>query len=115
MHPGMILPAPMKPIRRVRPHAVALPAAASPLARATCAGFALTACLLFGASAPRHRGRRTLRTSLITRRLDHAGTLMIIAGTNTPIAAMLLPEPGGTTVVTEAWAAAITGAATKVI
>jgi hemolysin III len=122
----MILSAPMKPLLRGWLHAVALPAAAaggivlvaaatSPLATATCAVFALTACLLFGSSAIYHLGTWKPQTMQALRRLDHSSIFLIIAGTYTPISTLLLPEGPGTTLLAIVWTAAFIGVAAKVI
>src|SRR5215218_3749582 len=60
-------------------------------ARIACAVYVLTACLLFGVSALYHRGTWGPRGEAVLRRLDHANIFLIIAGTYTPLAVLLLP------------------------
>jgi hemolysin III len=96
---------PLKPKLRGWLHAGMFPAvlvsgvvltafAQSTRGRLACAVFTLTACALFGVSALYHRGEWGPRASAILRRLDHANIFLIIAGTYTPLAILLLP--GGT-------------------
>ena len=59
--------------------------------RVSTAVFAVTAALLFGTSALCHRGHWSARAGLVLKRLDHSNIFLIIAGTYTPFAVLLLP------------------------
>ncbi|SHN37030.1 hemolysin III [Actinacidiphila paucisporea] len=65
--------------------------ARSAAAVAACSVYAASALLLFGASAVYHRGTWGPRGEAVLRRLDHANIFLIIAGTYTPLAVLLLP------------------------
>ena len=64
--------------------------------KVSAAVFGLSACLLFGVSAVYHRGNWSPRTEAVLRRLDHTNIFLIIAGTYTPLAVLLLPRSQGT-------------------
>ena len=55
--------------------------------------YAASAALLFGVSAIYHRGHWSPRAEVRLKRLDHSNIFLIIAGTYTPFAVILLPEP----------------------
>ena len=80
-------------------------------ARIAAAVFAVTAVLLFGTSAVYHRGSGffSARTSRLLKRLDHANIFLIIAGTYTPFAVLLLPEGQGRTLLWVVWVGAVAG------
>lgn len=86
-------------------------------ARVASAVFAVTAVLLFGTSAVYHRGTGHFseRTSRVLKRLDHANIFLIIAGTYTPFAVLLLPEGQGRTLLWLVWAGAIAGVLFRVL
>nr|WP_301126031.1 hemolysin III family protein [Streptomyces cacaoi] len=65
--------------------------APSASAVAACSVYALSACLLFGTSALYHCGTWGARAEIVLRRLDHVNISLIIAGTYTPLAVLLLP------------------------
>ncbi|MGN6300654.1 MAG: PAQR family membrane homeostasis protein TrhA [Angustibacter sp.] len=77
--------------------------------RVTAAVFTLSAGLLFGTSAIYHRGTWSPRTRMLLKRLDHSNIFLIIAGTYTPFAALLLPEGRGRTLLLIVWGGAIAG------
>lgn len=85
--------------------------------RITAAVFAATAVLLFGTSAIYHRGTGHFsdRTSRLLKRLDHANIFLIIAGTYTPFAVLLLPEGQGQTLLWLVWSGAIAGVLFRVL
>src|SRR6476646_7030001 len=58
--------------------------------RVSSAVFAVTAALLFGTSAVYHRGTWSPRTKMLLKRFDHSNIFLIIAGTYTPFALLLL-------------------------
>ena len=77
--------------------------------RLTAAVFTLTAVLLFGTSAVYHRGNWPTPVRKALRRLDHANIFLIIAGTYTPLAVMLLPQRTAIIALSIVWAGAIGG------
>ncbi|MFJ1618341.1 hemolysin III family protein [Streptomyces sp. NPDC088251] len=82
--------------------------------RIACGVYVLSACLLFGVSALYHRGTWGPRGEAVLRRLDHANIFLIIAGTYTPLALLLLPESTGKPLLWAVWAAAAAGIAFRV-
>ena len=78
-------------------------------ARMGAAVFALTAALLFGTSAVYHRGTWSPRLEGVLKRLDHSNIFLIIAGTYTPFALLLLPEGQSRSLLLIAWAGALGG------
>ncbi|MFL6139464.1 MAG: hemolysin III family protein [Frankiaceae bacterium] len=78
-------------------------------ARVACAVYATSAALLFGVSALYHRWRRGDRWRRILRRLDHANIFLIIAGSYTPFAVLLLHGRAAITVLAVVWAGALAG------
>ncbi|MFD0169224.1 hemolysin III family protein [Streptomyces decoyicus] len=77
----------------------------SAAAVAACSVFAVSALLLFGTSGVYHRGTWGPRGEAALRRLDHANIFLIIAGTYTPLAMLLLSL---------VWAGAVAGIAFRV-
>src|SRR5699024_6640949 len=65
--------------------------------------FWVTAVLLFATSAIYHRGRWSPRAAALLKRWDHANTFLIIAGTHTPFAVILLPESQMRTLLWVVW------------
>nr|WP_231135155.1 hemolysin III family protein [Motilibacter deserti] len=78
-------------------------------ARVATAVFAMTAILLFGVSATYHRGSWGPRAHAVLKRLDHSNIFLIIAGTYTPFATLLLDNAGGRTLLWLVWAGALVG------
>jgi hemolysin III len=83
--------------------------------RVGSAVFAVTAMLLFGCSALFHRGRWSPRTYDLLRRLDHANIFLLIAGTYTPFAVLLLDGTSQQVLLWLVWAAALAGIAFRVL
>ncbi|MGW8568424.1 PAQR family membrane homeostasis protein TrhA [Isoptericola sp. NPDC055881] len=83
--------------------------------KVACAIFGVTAVLLFGTSAVYHRGTWSPRTAAVLRRLDHANIFLIIAGTYTPLAVMLLPRSTATVLLAVVWSGAILGLVARVL
>ncbi|MGL5857741.1 MAG: PAQR family membrane homeostasis protein TrhA [Angustibacter sp.] len=83
--------------------------APSTLGRVTAAVYALTAALLFGTSAVYHRGSWSPRVQRLLKRLDHSNIFLIIAGTYTPFAALLLSEGKARMLLLVVWAGALGG------
>lgn len=83
--------------------------------RLGAAVFALTGMLLFGTSAVYHRGPWRMRIRLLLRRFDHANIFLIIAGTYTPLALLLLPSDEALILLTVMWVGAAAGVAFRLI
>ena len=77
--------------------------------------FAVSAALLFGVSALYHRGHWGPRAHGVLKRLDHANIFLIIAGTYTPFAVLLLPAGPARTLLWMVWGGAIGGVAFRVL
>jgi len=84
-------------------------------ARTAVAVFAVSAALLFGVSALYHRGRWSPRASVLLKRLDHANIFLIIAGSYTPFAVLLLPDGAAQTLLWIVWSGALGGVAFRVL
>jgi hemolysin III len=78
-------------------------------ARAALAVYTLSAMLLFGVSALYHRGSWLDRGSAVLRRLDHANIFLLIAGTYTPYAVLLLPRSSAAVLLSVVWVGALIG------
>jgi hemolysin III len=83
--------------------------------RLASAVFALTAALLFGVSGLYHRGAWSPRVDRVLRRLDHASIFLIIAGTYTPFALLLLHGGRGELLLWIIWLGALAGVAFRVL
>lgn len=83
-------------------------------ARVASAIFAISAALLFGTSAMFHRGNWSPGVHRLLRRMDHSNIFLIIAGTYTPFAVLLLPSSEGRTLLWIVWAGALVGVAFRV-
>jgi hemolysin III len=77
--------------------------------------FVAASSLLFGASALYHRGSWSPGVERQLKRLDHSNIFLIIAGTYTPFAVILLPDHGGTVLLWIVWTAALGGIAFRVL
>lgn len=84
-------------------------------ARVSTTVFGITACLLFGTSAIYHRGTWSDRVAGILRRADHSNIFLIIAGTYTPLAVLLLPEQTAAILLWTVWSGALLGLAARII
>ncbi|MFD5520150.1 hemolysin III family protein [Streptomyces sp. NPDC127066] len=87
----------------------------SAAAVAACSVYAVSACLLFGTSAVYHRGTWGPRGEAVLRRLDHANIFLIIAGTCTPLAVLLLPSDQRSVLLWIVWTGALAGIAFRVL
>ena len=107
-----------KPLMRGWIHAVTAPVAVvvgilliivapAGAARISSAIFAASAVLLFTISATYHRGRWTPGVASILRRLDHSAIGIVIAGSYTPFAVLLLPPRTAAVLLTIVWAGAL--------
>lgn len=83
--------------------------------RVAVAVFAASASLLFVVSAVFHRGHWGPRTAGVLRRLDHASIFLVIAGTYTPYAVLLLPPGAARTLLAVVWTGAALGVAFRVL
>ncbi len=77
--------------------------------RVTAAVFTVCAGLLFGTSAVYHRGTWSPRVRILLKRFDHSNIFLIIAGSYTPFAALLLPEGRARTLLVIVWGGAVAG------
>lgn len=87
--------------------AIALPETVNQ--RLSVAVFGMCSVVLFGSSAVYHRGTWSARVSAVLRRLDHSNIFLLIAGTYTPLAVLLLPDDTMSQLLTVVWVAAIAG------
>jgi hemolysin III len=71
--------------------------------------FAITAAMLFGTSALYHRGTWSDTVRGLLKRMDHSNIFLIIAGTYTPFALLLLPPNQTRSLLLIAWIGAICG------
>jgi hemolysin III len=71
--------------------------------------FAISAVLLFCTSAVYHRGHWSPRVAGVLRRMDHTNIFLIIAGTYTPLAVLLLPHAAARTLLVVVWSGALVG------
>jgi hemolysin III len=77
--------------------------------RICAAIYTLTAAMLFGTSAVYHRGTWSPRVLVLLKRMDHSNIFLIIAGTYTPFAVMLLPARRAEVLLSIVWIGAIGG------
>lgn len=114
------LPSQVKPKLRGWLHLGAIPVAAvlclallvvtdDTAARAAVAVYTGASLLLFSVSAIYHRGTWPPRMASFLRRLDHANIFLIIAGTYTPYAVLLLSPDRARLLLTLVWAGAAIG------
>lgn len=71
--------------------------------------FAVTAAMLFGTSAVYHRGTWSDPVRSLLKRMDHSNIFLIIAGTYTPFALLLLPPQQTRSLLLIAWIGAVGG------
>lgn len=83
--------------------------------RTGSAVFMASALLLFGGSAAYHRGDWSPRTRLVLRRLDHCNIFVLIAGSCTAAALLLLDGPDRAPMLTVVWSSAALGVAARFI
>jgi hemolysin III len=80
-------------------------------ARVAVGVYALSLCAMFGASALYHRIDWPPRPSVWLRRLDHAMIYVLVAGTYTPFALLVLASAFGWTLLGVVWVGALGGVA----
>jgi hemolysin III len=88
--------------------------APSTTTRVASAVFAASASMLFGCSAMFHRGRWSPRWHGVFRRLDHSSIFLLIAGTYTPFALMLLDGRNARILLALVWGGALIGIAFRI-
>ncbi len=98
------------------PAGIALVAIAEGWAARTAATvYALSLIAVFGSSAAYHRGDWTPKALRRMKRLDHSMIFVLIAGSYTPIALLMLNGPWAIVVLSVVWAAAVAGITLKLI
>ena len=83
--------------------------------RLASAVFVASALLLFTVSATMHRGGWSPRTERLLTRLDHAGIFVLIAGTYTPFALLLLDGGARVALLCIAWGGCPAGIAFRLL
>lgn len=117
-------PDPVKPRLRGWIHLIATPlalvaglvAVAQPqelYQRLSVAVFVLCSVILFGASAVYHLGNWSVKIRGVLRRIDHSNIYLLIAGTYTPLAVLLLEPTTRNLLLTIIWAGALLGIAVR--
>jgi hemolysin III len=78
--------------------------------------FGLTALSLFATSAIYHIGNGRVRVTVtaVLKKIDHANIFLIIAGTYTPLAVLLLPADLARTIIMIVWSGALFGLVTHI-
>ncbi|MBI9114721.1 PAQR family membrane homeostasis protein TrhA [Sanguibacter suaedae] len=95
---------------------IVLVALAPPVAgKVSTTVFGVSAILLFGTSAVYHRGTWSPKVAALLRRADHSNIFLIIAGTYTPLAVLLLPQRTATTLLVVVWAGALVGLTARIV
>jgi hemolysin III len=82
-------------------------------ARGAAAVYAVSVALLFGISAAFHRGTWRGRSFHVMQRLDHSMIFILIAGTYTPFAVLLLQGTAQVAVLATVWGGAAVGIALR--
>jgi len=77
--------------------------------------FAITAALLFGTSAVYHLGTWRPSVKAALRRADHANIFLIIAGSYTPLAVIMLDTRAATILLAVVWSGAALGITARMI
>lgn len=83
--------------------------------RVAVAVFMSSAVLLFSISATYHLGTWSPRRARLLRRMDHATIFVLIAGSSTPFAMLLLTDRNAVILLTIMWTGALAGVAFKMI
>jgi hemolysin III len=84
--------------------------------RLAAAIYAFTVAALFGTSALYHRvDWSSIRARRWMRRLDHSAIFLLIAGTYTPFALLVLDGPLATVILVVVWAGALSGIVMKLV
>ena len=88
---------------------IVLVALSPPEYRWAAALYSITAIMLFGTSALYHRFNWKPRTKVLLKRLDHSNIFLIIAGSYTPFAVVLLPPDQEKVLLILVWSGALAG------
>jgi len=123
---GRSIAATVKPLMRGWIHAGTAPVALvaglvlvllspTPEVRVSTAVFALAGVALFGTSAVYHRGTWSPKAFAVLRRADHSNIFLLIAGTYTPLAVLLLDRPTSTVLLVVVWTGALLGIAARLL
>jgi hemolysin III len=89
--------------------------AASGVAKVSAAIYAVSLSGLYAASAAFHRVNWRPTTWKWMRRLDHSMIFVLIAGTYTPYALLVLPPPWSTVVLATVWGGGLVGIALRML
>lgn len=89
--------------------------APSSTAKITSAIYVITGVLLFGTSALYHLGNWDPATKKLLKRLDHSNIMLVIAGSYTPLSALMLPRPTATLLLWMIWTGALFGVLFRVL
>jgi hemolysin III len=84
-------------------------------ARLAAAIYAISLIAVFGSSAAYHRGDWTPKALRRMKRLDHSMIFVLIAGSYTPMALLVLHGPWTIVVLSVVWAAAVAGITLKLV
>ncbi|MCW2607454.1 MAG: hemolysin family protein [Frankiales bacterium] len=84
-------------------------------ARTAALVYALSVCALFGTSAALHRGTWSPRAEQVMTGLDHSMIFLLIAGTYTPFAALLLDGRTRTLALGLVWSGALAGITLRLV
>lgn len=84
-------------------------------AKITSAIYVVTGVLLFGTSALYHLGNWDPTTKKLLKRLDHSNIMLVIAGSYTPLSALMLPRPTATLLLWMIWTGALAGVLFRVL
>ena len=87
--------------------------AEGPVATAVAAVYAVSLAAVFGASAAYHRGAWTDRARRWMKRLDHSMIFVLIAGSYTPVAVLVLGGTWEAVLLSLAWTGAVVGVTIK--
>jgi hemolysin III len=78
--------------------------------RISASVYTITAVVLFSVSSIYHRGTWNPQVKALLRRADHANIALLIAGSNTPFAVILLPHHSAIILLVTVWSGAILAA-----
>lgn len=83
--------------------------------KVACIVFVISSWLLFGTSAVYHLGNWSPRTTAALRRWDHSNIFLIIAGSYTPLAVLLLDQPTAKVLLLIVWSGALVGLTARIV
>jgi hemolysin III len=89
--------------------------APTPTARVACSIYVASLCAMLGASALYHRIDWKPRSAGVIRRLDHSMIFVMVAGTYTPFALLVMTGPLAHFVLVASWTGALVGVAFTVL